>query len=198
MLDDFDLDIPEDEDPDEDEAAPEGNRTFVLVAGGLGALLLISLVCIAIYAFFILPGQGDEQTDLASTAAAQQAALDQSLTETAAAALFTSTATATLEPSASPTSSETATDVAPLFSPTEGGPTEDPRTATVEALLTQAALAQTQSASSILTVTPTATSSSSLPDTGFIDDLGAPALLALTIVLLVVIFMSRRLRDANS
>jgi LPXTG-motif cell wall-anchored protein len=66
--------------------------------------------------------------------------------------------------------------------------TTDPRTATVAALLTQAAEAQQ-------TVTPTA---SGLPQTGFAEDVGVPGLVGLSLALIVVIFLARRLRTSGT
>jgi LysM repeat protein len=65
-------------------------------------------------------------------------------------------------------------------------PTVDPRTATVAALLTQAAIAQQ-------TTVPTSTA---LPTTGFVEDVGIPGLLGMALLLVVVIFLARRLRSA--
>ena len=65
-------------------------------------------------------------------------------------------------------------------------PTDDPRTATVAALLTQAAIAQQ-------TAVPTSTA---LPSTGFADVVGIPGLLGMALLLVVVIFLARRLRSA--
>jgi LPXTG-motif cell wall-anchored protein len=64
-------------------------------------------------------------------------------------------------------------------------------------LLTQAALAQTQAAEAILTVTATPTTTA-LPDTGFADDVGVPALLGMAGLLILVIFVARRLREATA
>jgi LPXTG-motif cell wall-anchored protein len=64
--------------------------------------------------------------------------------------------------------------------------TVDPRTATVSALLTQAANAQK-------TTTARATSTA-LPTTGFADQVGLPGLFGATIALLAVVFLARRLR----
>jgi hypothetical protein len=50
---DFDLD--EDSPPEE-----SGNRTFIIVAGILGAITVLALVCIAAYAFVVLPRQRAE------------------------------------------------------------------------------------------------------------------------------------------
>jgi hypothetical protein len=65
-------------------------------------------------------------------------------------------------------------------------PTVDPRTATVAALLTQQA--------EQLTLTPGATE---LPDTGFMDDVGLPGLVAVAASLVLVIILARRLRTGS-
>jgi Tfp pilus assembly protein PilX len=204
MLDDFDFD-------DFDESEPEGgppeesdNRTFLLVAGGLGVVVVLVLIVMAVYAFFVLPNRGTTaDTDANATIEAQNAAIAQSLTETAIAQAFSPTPSNTPLPTNTP--QPTNTSAAPLITDTPGGdgggtagPTADPRTATVESLLTQAAVAQTQAAASILTVTPTPTAVSSLPDTGLLDDLGTTGLMGIAALLLIVIFTARRLRDANS
>jgi len=66
----------------------------------------------------------------------------------------------------------------------------DPRTATVSALLTQAAVAR-------LTTTGLPTSTA-LPATGFMDEMGVPGLLGMTILLVVVIFLVRRMRATTA
>ena len=74
-----------------------------------------------------------------------------------------------------------------LAAPTiSASPTAD-RTATVAFLLTEAAAGR-------LTVTPTA---SGLPNTGFADDVGVPGMVGLALVLIVVIYLARRLRTAS-
>ena len=190
MLDDFDLEFPEDEDEDVGEERP--NRTFLMVAGGLGALIVISLVCVV--AYILLGGRGEEEAAQAQsetqTAIAAAAATNQSASQTAQALIPTDTSPPT------PTDTQippTATLTEPFIPTATGGlgPTSDPRTATVQSLLTQAAQAQTQAAAELLTASPTATA---LPDTGFADDIGAPALLGLAVLLILVIFVARRLR----
>ena len=210
MLDDFDLDLPDEEDdeglddifPSEDEGAAGGglaglfaNRTFVMVAGGLGALIVITLIGVAIYLFINRPDPAEIAANETATAAVIATGTSQARTETAAALMPSLTPTETLAPSA--TSSPTIDVSAPTATDTPGGPTADPRTATVQALLTQAALAQTQAAASILTVSPTPTATAR-PDTGFMDDVGTPTLFGLTALLLIVIFIARRLRAVNA
>lgn len=215
MLDDFDLDVPEEDDDDdvddifEDDDQEGGgvNRNFMLVAGGLGGLLLISLICIGIYALVIAPNR-ETASPAELTLQAQQSVLNQSLTETSQAVAIGPSATPTVTPSptntvAPPTATETATvdpseegTLAPATDTPEGGPTQDPRTATVQALLTQASVARTQAAQNLLTTTATATSTA-LPDTGFLDDYGPIGMFLLTILMVMVIFMARRMRLAD-
>ena len=197
MLDDFDMDFPEEDDGfEEEEEAPEGrNRTFMMVAGGLGGLIIIALICVAIYVFLIRPRTAANQLAFQTQTALAEAAAFQAQTQTAAFMIPTETEvpTATNTPVPSDTPVPTDTQEAPPDDGTGGGPTPDPRTATVQALLTQAALAQTQAAQELLTQTATPTATG-LPDTGFADDVGAPTLLAMAALLIVVIFVARRLR----
>lgn len=199
MLDDLDFeDTPEDEDPPPEEGS---NRTFMMVAAGLGGFMLLAVICmVVLYALFFRGQQPAADDPAVLTAEAQNAQIAQSLTETAVAASFSPTPsntappTATEAPSATPAAgAQQVTDT-----PDGSGPTPDPRTATVQALLTQASVAQTQAASNISTVTPTATAVGALPDTGLLDDIGLPFMAGMTLLLLVVIFAARRLREANS
>jgi hypothetical protein len=66
-------------------------------------------------------------------------------------------------------------------------PTIDPYTATVAALLTQAA---------IVTRTPLVTSTG-LPTSGFADEVGLPGMVIVAFVLVLIIFLSRRLRTTS-
>lgn len=197
MLDDFDMDFPEEDDGfEEEEEAPQGrNRTFMLVAGGLGGLIIIALICVAIYVFLIRPRTAANQVAFQTQTALAEAAAFQAQTQTAAFSVPTETNTPTPTNTPEPTNTQAPTDTqeAPPDDGTGGGPTPDPRTATVQALLTQAALAQTQAAQELLTQTATPTATG-LPDTGFADDVGAPTLLAMAALLIVVIFVARRLR----
>lgn len=185
MLDDTELDLPEE--PKSEPPRRGGNR-FVVIAGALGAIMLLALVAIVIYALVILPEQETSEPVLS----AEQL----SGTVLAQAAQITNTSTPTLTASTTPTVTNTPRPTnTPLLSPTT-----DPATATVNALLTQAALAQTQAVAvsptgaSATPGTPTVTPSA-LPSSGFADDIGAPGLLAAAAVLLAVIFLARRYRS---
>ncbi|MEK6256598.1 MAG: hypothetical protein N2C13_04680 [Chloroflexota bacterium] len=192
MLDDFDIDSGEAPPPEESD-----NRTFLMVAGGLGVVAVISIICLA--AIMLTRGSGEDVAVVATTDAinASNTEVAQAAQETATAEALIPTNTPTLEITITIEATATATsDVTlPAESPT-GGPTVHPATATVQALLTQAAIAQTQAAQEILTVTPTATIV--LPDTGFADDIGLLGMITLGSALILIIFFTRRLRSENA
>lgn len=199
MLDDFEIDYPEDEDYglDEEEGGSGPDRKVLIIGGILVGLIILTVACIATISWV---RNRTDPTAITATAAALAATDAQGQTQTAIAEIPAATYTPlpTEIPTNTPTA--TATEIAVTDGPTatsEGGPTADPRTATVRALLTQAAIAQTQAAEAILTVTATPTSTA-LPDTGFADDVGIPTLLGMTVLLIMVIFVARRLREATA
>ncbi len=153
------------------------NRTFLVAAGILGGIVLLSIACLAGYALLILPSQRANQQQAATAQAVQNLQVAQALTATAE-ALSIPTATITPPPTQTPLIAQaTATATVATNTP-------DPATATVAAALTQAALAQ-------LTHVPTSTA---LPGTGFADEYGAPGLVIMGMALIGVIFLARRLR----
>ncbi|HWQ83486.1 MAG TPA: LPXTG cell wall anchor domain-containing protein [Anaerolineales bacterium] len=158
-----------------------GNRTFLVAAGILGAITVLALLFIALYALVLLPRQQATREQQLQDLNAQNTAVAMAITQTSA-AMTAPTLTPT-QPVAN-TATATPTSVVVVATSTSSGP--DPRTATVAALLTQAAVT-TQ------TVVPTATA---LPNTGFADDVGLPAMLGLAVLLIAVIFIARRLRTA--
>jgi hypothetical protein len=182
LMDDFDLD---DSDLIEEEEQPgaASNRTFLLVAGILGAVLILTLVCIAVYAMVFLPRNREAQSTEIAEINAQNTEVAMLSELTAQARAWTATPTITHTPTEVP---DTPTPVVvPTDTPETGlEPTEDPRTATVAALLTQQAE----------NITPEPTE---LPDTGFMDNLGVPGLVALAGSLVLVIFLARRLRAGS-
>jgi len=157
------------------------NRTFLIAAGILGGIVLLSLACLAGYVLLYRPNQIAQQ---------QQAATAQALQNAQVAAALTATSEALIHPSPTVTPPPTKTPVVaqPTATVLVATSTQDPATATVAAALTQAALAQ-------LTQYPTATA---LPGTGLGDQYGAPGLVILGMVLIGVIFLARRLRAAPS
>jgi cytoskeletal protein RodZ len=171
------------------------NRTFLVVAGVLGGILLIALLAIAAYAVLYLPSRDTgQQTQVAGINATNTAvAKAAQLTSVAFIATATSTPTATSPPTATPTMTPSSTST-PVLAPTNTPePTDentpDPATETVAALLTQ------QAAGDDATLVPTSTA---LPDTGFADDFGVPGLLLVAGILMVIIILSRRLRASTN
>lgn len=171
-----------------------GNRNFKIAVGIIAGIFVISLIGLALYIFL---GQPSQTQALRATAAVinanntatamsatQSAGLNiQRLTQTAGAPTNTAIP-ATNTPVvavASATPDLTATSIAAGLS--------DPaaRTATVAAFQTQVA------ASTQITGTVTA-----LPQTGFAEDVGLPGLLGAAAILLLVIFLARRLRLSHS
>ena len=182
-----DMDFPETE--DEGLEGESSNRTFIIAASVLGGIILLSLVCVAAYALVIAPRQKQQVADADMTRVAQNTEVAQMLTETAVA---NELAAASPEPSptlvASPTASPTPVIAVATDTPT---PTPDVAvTATLAAALTQAAQNALE--------TPAATLPAELTNTGFADDVGIPGLLGMMVLLVVVIFFARRLRQASA
>ena len=179
---DFDLDGNNSSDPED-----SGNRTFYIVAGVIGGVMLLSLICLALYALVYAPQRRDQQATQNAAINAQNTQVAQAAVETGLAAKFTATPTRTpIPPTSTASPSPTLVLAAPTQTQGQVTPTID-RTATVSALLTEAASGRE---------TPTPTPSS-LPDTGFVEDVGIPAMVGLALLLVVIIFLARRLRTAN-
>jgi hypothetical protein len=172
------------DEPEFDEPNPpeeSSNRTFLLAAGVLGGLVFLGLLCIAAYLFF--RNSSNQQNELTAIAQVtqQQATVQAGVTQTIIAQNLTRTAavTNTVPPTSTPVIAEaTATS----------SPTSNPATATVAAAFTQIAV-------STQTIIPTSTA---LPNTGFVDDFGAPGLMLIAVALVAVIFLVRRLRSSPS
>jgi hypothetical protein len=189
MMDDFNFDDTNVE--EEPQAEESSNRTFLLVAGILGGVLILSLVCFALYAMVFRPrsqaARATEEAEIfaqntevammsAMTAEAEGWTATPSITPTPAPKTATPTKTLVLAPTDTPAIGEA------------GAVTQDPRTATVAALFTKQA--------ADLTTTPALTGTG-LPNTGFADDVGVTGLVALAASLVLVIFLARRLRTAG-
>lgn len=200
MMDEFEDFEFEDADAGEGGSPGGDNRTFLIVAGILGGILLLALIAIAAYAVVILPNRQASQQSQAQSVNATNTAIALQSQQTAIAKQFTNTPppSATPLPSDTPVVTATATSVlaptnTPVVATQEDTPEpDDPATATVAALLTQQAGGGGEETA---TPVPTATA---LPDTGFADDIGPVELLAVAAILLVVIFLSRRLRSSSA
>ena len=230
---------PEEHDEETPPAEETGNRTFIIVAGAIGAVLVLAIVCLALYALWYRPRQdAGRATEVAAinaqntqvALAAEQTALASKATHTptpipdgfqgvieysikqgdtleSIAKLFASSVEAIREENEGALDDPNSivvgrvirvpvnilvlapTNTPVLASPTAvlASPTID-RTGTVAALLTEAAAGK---------LTPTATTSA-LPTTGFAEDVGVPGLFGIALVMILLIFLARRLRTASS
>lgn len=189
-FDNFDDNEPFDEEElAESQTEASNNRTFLMVAGILGGITVLILIFIGLYAVFLGPrNQAARQTESAD-AITKATAMEFSIQETERAAKATATkpplATATRAPAVSAATNTPVIALAATSTPSGGQATPN-LTLTVEALITQGAnAAKTQVATS-----------TALPTTGFAEDIGLPGLLGLAAVLIIIIFLARRLRTA--
>jgi hypothetical protein len=171
---------------EEEENPPEesGNKTFMIWAGILGGIILLSIACVAAYAFLVLPKQAAARDAQQATLVAQDVGVNQTLTVIAQNEMLSQTPLPTFTPTV------TNTPVIVNQNTTPGAPAlvaSDPQTATVIAALTQAAQAQ-----QTIALLPTSTQ---LPATGFADESGAAGLVVMAIALVAVILLARRLRS---
>ena len=173
--------------PGEDEN--EGsNKTFLIAVAALIAFLVIAMALLAAYAVFFVPSKRSAQQTQAAQIDAQNTAIAQGLTATAQAALWTDTPEPTQVPTATPVPPATPTPVVAQPTPTQKATTLVDPTAFA---LTATAVYAANEAAAALTPSPTA-----LAQTGFADEVGLPGLLAAAVLLMVVIFLARRLRQA--
>lgn len=163
------------------------NRTFLIAAGILGGIILISVACLGgVYLFTRQNGAAAEvaaATNAAASTATAQAFIGQSLTATFEASVLP-TITVTPPPTVTPPVAQPSPTRTP--DPALGlSGTQVAATATVGAAYTQAALA--------LSFTPMPTTTA-LAGTGFADEYGLPGLVVMALAFVIVILFARRLR----
>jgi LPXTG-motif cell wall-anchored protein len=173
-----------------------GNRNFILAIGILGAIALLTLIVLIIVGLVVLPARNQARLQQAAVINAANTATSQAATQLALIQQIklsaTLTASATPVPSSTPVVAiATSTPTVPTATLAAGPASAQDlsaRTQTVAALLTQAAGGNK---------TPTKTATA-LPTTGFADEVGLPALIGLAVLLVVVIFLVRRMRLSSS
>jgi len=186
------------ETPEAPPPEPKSNRTFTIVAGVLGGLVFLTLACMAVYFFVIVPRSAAQRTSAQATIEAANVQAAQQLTLTAQAALWTPT----LQNTPIPLQTGTAVIKTPVASSTPviaqntlaSTPTNDP--ATLAAIQTQLAVQMTSTRQAVLVVTSSA--GGAMPATGFFDEFGLPTMLILAFALIVVIFLARRMRKSHA
>ncbi|MBN2007326.1 MAG: hypothetical protein JXA21_28520 [Anaerolineae bacterium] len=183
---------------DEATAGEGSNRTFIIIAGVLGGLLLCAIAAFAIWAFVVYPNM--------NKVPAVPETLDVIPTETSTPApTWTPTPSATATPTARPTATPTPTPVihTPVAEGTveggENGGTDGDVNANVEATGTPSAIRRSPTPGTLAqspTVTPRATRTATTsggeqtPKSG----LGEVVLVIGAVLLLGVLFTARRLR----
>jgi len=191
------------DDLNEEPTPPEesNNRTFLIIAGVLGFVALLTLVCIAVYALVLLPRTRNAANNQRATLEAQNTAVAEIIDKTstaaeqqAAIAAYTHTPTNTLPP---PTFTATSSPTPVLVIPTTAviPPTFTANAQTATAIALFATLdANATSLASTFTARPS--QATGIPDTGFADDVGLPVMLGMAVLLAAIIFIARRLRTA--
>ncbi len=192
---------PFDEENPQPEPEPEpnkpGNRAFIAIIGIIGAITLVA----AAVGIGLLYMQNTSKLDEAAQINADNTMTVQAATQQAYESGLLLTPSATLIPLETEAPSPTPVIVFPTDTPEPTATVEpvtaadlgDPRTATVAALLTQAAQGNpTAAAAGTLTAQPTA-----LPTTGFADEVGLPGLFGLALLGIVILFVARRLRTST-
>ena len=196
-IEDFNMDDNVDQPEEVPLAEESSNRTFLIIAAALGGIALIALVCIAVYALVLWPRAQAAQDSARSTLEAQNtevaviiARTSTSAAETALAAEFTATPTQTsLPPTA--TSTPSPTPVVAVPTGTSPAPASAAENATATALH---ATLQANATLYAATLTAKPLQPTAIPNTGFADDVGLPLMLGIAVLLVVVIFIARRLR----
>jgi hypothetical protein len=195
------LDLTDDLQEEPNPPEESGNRTFLIIAGVLGAIALLALICIAAYVLVIMPGTKNTQKSQRSTLEAQGTAVQDIIDKTSTAnqmaaiiAAYTATPTKTpVAPTFTATASQTPVVLIPTTALVMVTDTPNAQTATAISLFATLDANATRLAS---TFTARPSQVTSIPNTGFADDIGLPAMLGMAVLLVVVIFLARRLRTA--
>lgn len=171
------------------------NRTFIIAAAGIGGLLVLSMICLGVYALVIAPRQQEARIAQLTEVPQENTQTALGLTQTAQAGQATATTAPsdTPEPSATPTVTPSPTEVVVIPTETQFTTlsTVAPQTATAAAQATAQAVAGGGGATPTPSRTPTATA---LPATGFADEAGLPTLLLVGAALVAILIVVRRLR----
>ncbi len=185
MLENIDLELEEPVEEEAEEAGERQNRTFIILVAAMGGLLLIGIIAFCVWLFTF--GRGSifgGRAAVPPTATPEEAVVAAAETATAEAAL--ALAQVSPEPTAPPTPSPTPAPPSPTPPPTIAAPqaTPTPR-------MTPTAAATSPPAASAASPTPTVA-----PSPPAQTGIGAYTALILAAGLLILLFISRRLRTA--
>ena len=195
------------------ETPPEkkpSNRNFIIALGVIGAVFVLITIALVVVAVFVLPGQNKARQE----ASLQTLTANQSTAQVATAQVATEQARKIIMPpgnTPSPTATSAQPTITPVLpstnTPTKANPsslataTANPNaivtataTATVVADGQKATLSAQQTLLAGTRASTVIATSTALPNTGFADEVGLPALLGLGAAMILVIFLVRRLR----
>ncbi len=185
MLEDIDLELEEPVEEEAEEAGERQNRTFIILVGVMGGLLLIGIIAFCVWLLTV--GRGvmfGGRAAVAPTAPPEEMVIAGAETATAEAAL----AQVSPEPTATPAPSPTPVPPTPTPPPTIVAPRVTP-TPRATPTATASGVAGAGAASPTPTITP-----SPPAQTG----IGAYTALILAAGLIILLVISRRLRTASS
>lgn len=197
------------EPPEEGGEKKSPSRTFVMILGIVGSILVLALIVLIAFVIISRNRSAARFAEQAAEINATNTAIAQLAQQTAAAESRQMTEKA-LPPTWTPTNPPAATSTpVPTHTATIAGLLESAdRTATIAAFLTQVSAntaaptvtrAVQQQATTAVVRSPTArttlrATSTALPTTGFADEAGLPGLFGLALALVVIIVLVRRLR----
>jgi hypothetical protein len=193
-----DYEYEEDSGTEVETTKPGGNRTFIVSLGIIAFIFLISLVALAVVAAVILPQNRVKRENQQAVIYAQNTATAYAATQAnliAPARLFSATPAPPTATPEQPTNTSVVIAATAMPQALAMGGGMDSRTATVAALLTQAAL-------SGVTAAPAATYpvayATNLANAGFADEVGLPLLIGGALILVIIIILVRRMRAARA
>ncbi|MFN7035424.1 MAG: hypothetical protein ACK4SN_03580 [Bellilinea sp.] len=195
----FKPDFAEEPPLEEEEGEPKSNKTFWLVVGVIASVFVLAVVVIIIFVIANRNRAG-EYTQQAAQINAQNTAIAQQATDIFVQEIRRMTEKAVMPPTWTPTVVVVIATSTPQPTATSGVLAEGDsaaRTATVAAFLTSVAQGSP-------TVPPTlgagtlAPTSTALPDTGFMDEVGLPGMFGVGLALILVVLIVRRLRLSTS
>jgi hypothetical protein len=189
---------------DTEEGAPpeeSGNRMFLIIAGILGGVTLLIVACIAVYALYVVPRSKQANAMVKATNDARNTEVAFQVAETKQAFAMAATRAAY---SPTPSITSIAPTVTPTLKPTDvvavsttvAAPTGTIQPEMATATVLQVTLTHNAALFASTQTAVAAKITESLSNTGFADDVGLPALLGIAVLLIVVIFLARRLRTA--
>lgn len=176
MAEDFEVGAPPEE---------SSNRTFLIAAAAIGGLLILSMICLAVYALVLAPRAREARQQEATQIVLENTRVAQALTEEAQGTRVTPTASATRTALATATSTPTQAVILATATPIAAG--GGPQTATASARRTATARALAQAR----TATPRA-----LPSTGLGDEAGVLGLLLAGALLVAIVIVARSIRTS--